>query len=245
MAARPANDPAGPAADPAVSGAAKGAAKGAAVGAPLSGAETGPGRQAAGDLRAADLRARVDHYLRAHHTMTIATMGPLSGPAPESGAALAAATPPAQAPDGAPAPPCAPASPCAPSSTIAPHAASVFYAVDDSLRLVFLSDATSTHGLHIGVAAPVAVTVTEQYDDWELIRGVQLWGTAKRITGAAKVGAMAAYVRRFPFVKDVMVQPRLAEAMLKVAVYRVTPQRVAFTDNTTGVFGREVLDLKG
>ena len=41
-----------------------------------------------------------------------------------------------------------------------------------------------------------------------------------------------------------MGQPRLAESMRKVAVYRVTPERVAFTDNTTGVFGREVLDLK-
>lgn len=234
MAAWPASDPAGRAADPAVSGAAKGAAGGAA--------DTGAAaRQAAEDLRAKDLRARVDTYLRAHHTMTIATMGPPASPPPQSGAAPAPAppTPPAQARGGAATPLLAPAPP------FAPHAASVFFAVDDSLRLIFLSDATSTHGLHIGAAAPVAVTVTEQYDDWELIQGVQLWGTAKRITGAAKVGAMAAYVRRFPFVKDVMVQPRLAEAMRKVAVYRVTPERAAFTDNTTGVFGREVLDMKG
>ena len=91
----------------------------------------------------------------------------------------------------------------------------------------------------------MAVTVTEQYDDWELIQGVQLWGTAKRVTGAAKVAAMAVYLRRFPFVRELMGQPRLAEAMRKVAVYRVEPERVAFTDNTTGVFGREVLDLRG
>ena len=94
-------------------------------------------------------------------------------------------------------------------------------------------------------AAPVAVTVTEQYDDWELIQGVQLWGTAKRVTGAAKAAAMAVYLRRFPFVRELMEQPRLAASMRKVAVYRVDPDRVAFTDNTTGVFGREVLDLKG
>jgi uncharacterized protein YhbP (UPF0306 family) len=153
--------------------------------------------------------------------MTVATVGPPAGVVARAGAARAAA------------------------ATLAPHAASVFYAVDDSLRLVFLSNAASTHGLHIGAAAPVAVTVTEQYDDWELIQGVQLWGTAKRVTGTAKVAAMAAYLRRFFFVKELMEQPRLAESMRKVAVYRVTPERVAFTDNTTGVFGREVLDLKG
>ncbi len=33
--------------------------------------------------------------------------------------------------------------------------------------------------------------------------------------------------------------------MRGVSVYRVEPHRVAFTDNTTGVFGREILDLKG
>jgi uncharacterized protein YhbP (UPF0306 family) len=135
------------------------------------------------------------------------------------------------------------------SAALVPHAASVFYAVDDKLRLVFLSKPTSAHGLHIGTAAPsaapVSVTVTEQNDDWALIQGVQMWGVAKRVTGAAKAAAMAVYLRRFPFVRDLMEQPRLAASLRTVAVYRVDPQRVAFTDNTTGVFGREVLDLKG
>ena len=172
-----------------------------------------------------DLRERVGRYLRSHHTMTLATMGPLfAGGGPDAGAA-----------------PLTRAAPYAP----APHAASVFYAADDALRLIFLSSVTSTHGLHIGTAAPVAVTVTEQYDDWELIQGVQLWGTARRLDGAARMAALAVYFFRFPFVPELMEQPRLAESVRKVAVYRVEPERVAFTDNTTGVFGREVLDLEG
>jgi uncharacterized protein YhbP (UPF0306 family) len=174
----------------------------------------------------------VAHYLRSHHTMTLATMGPL--PVGESDPTPAASHAASQA-----------AAPRATERAAAPHAASVFYAVDDALRLVFLSESSSTHGLHIGTAAPVAVTVTEQYDDWELIQGVQLWGTAMRLGGASKVAAMAVYLGRFPFVRESMKQPRLAEALRKVAVYRVTPRRVAFTDNTTGVFGREVLDLEG
>jgi len=172
-----------------------------------------------------DLRDRIGRYLRSHHTMTIATMGPLfsDGPADVGGTRLTGASPYAPA----------------------PHAASVFFAVDDALRLIFLSSHASTHGLHIGAAAPVAVTVTEQYDDWELIQGVQLWGTAYRLDGAARVKALAVYFFRFPFVPELMEQPRLAETVRKVAVYRVEPHRVAFTDNATGVFGREVLDLKG
>lgn len=190
---------------------------------PGDGAQPGgaPGAGSA-EPEAGDLRRRVDRYLRDHHTMTIATVG-------------------------------------VEDDASSPHAASVFYAVDDKLRLVFLSRPTSAHGLDIEApvrpaagatrparaAAPVAVTVTEQYDDWELIQGVQMWGTAKRVTGPAKAAAMAVYLRRFPFVRDLMEQPRLAASLRKVAVYRVEPERVAFTDNTTGVFGREVLDLKG
>ncbi len=161
-----------------------------------------------------DLRDRVARYLRSHHTMTLATAGP-----PHAAPALDTTSP-------------------------VPHAASVFYAVDDALRLVFLSKPTSNHGLHIGTSAAVAVTVTEQYDDWERIQGVQIWGTAKRLRGAAKAAAMTVYLRRFPFVRESMDQPRLAETLRSVAVYRVEPERFAFTDNTTGVFGREVLDLK-
>ena len=152
-----------------------------------------------------DLRERVTRYLRAHHTMTIATAG-LPGDAP--------------------------------------HAANVFYAVDDSLRLVFLSKLTSRHAAHIGQSAPVAVTVSEDYTDWEQIQGVQLWGRARLLGGARKAAAMAVYLRRFPFVRELLDQPDLAELIRDIGVYRIEPDRAAFTDNTTGVFGREMLELE-
>jgi uncharacterized protein YhbP (UPF0306 family) len=166
------------------------------------------------------LRERVLSYLRAHHTMTLATVGA----APQAGGGS-----PGAAPD---------------AGRNAPHAASVFYAVDDDLRLVFLSKHTSLHGLHIGEQAPVAVTITEDYADWEMIQGVQLWGTARLLGGSAKAGAFLLYVRRFPFVRDLATDPRRAELMRDVGVYRVEPMRAAFTDNRTGVFGREVLQLE-
>lgn len=150
-----------------------------------------------------DLRQRVTEYLREHHTMSVATVGPGN----------------------------------------APHAASVFYAVDRSLRLIFLSKPTSQHGLHIGAGAPVAATVTEPYDDWTAIRGVQLWGRARPLQGAARVAALAVYMARFPFVSDIVKRPEMAGLMKEMGVYRIEPERLAFTDNTTGVFGREILQL--
>ncbi len=165
---------------------------------------------------------RVTAYLRDHHTMTIATIGPVG---------IGAAQPSVE-----------PAVPGAPVGN-APHAACVFYAVDDSLRLIFLSKPLSLHGLHIGERAAVAATITEQYDDWEMIQGVQLWGEAARLKGAARIRALAVYMDRFPFVSDVLKRPGMASLMKAMGVYRVEPSHLALTDNTSGVFGREVLDV--
>jgi uncharacterized protein YhbP (UPF0306 family) len=153
-----------------------------------------------------DLRDRVAGYLRAHHTMTVATVSPVEN---------------------------------------APHAAHVFYAVDDSLRLVFLSRPTSLHGVHIGDEGPVAVTVSEEYGEWEEIQGVQLWGRARLLGGGAKAGALALYLKRFPFVRDLMRDPLRAPKLSDIGVYRIEPDRAGFTDNTSGVFGRETLELVG
>ena len=150
------------------------------------------------------LYARVVGYLRAHHTMTVATTAPAGN---------------------------------------TPHAANVFYAVDDDLRLVFLSQTTSVHACHIGEEAPVAVTVSEDYGEWEMIQGVQMWGRVRLLGGGAKAGALVLYLRRFPFVRDVMSDPLHAAKMRDIGVYRVDPEKAGFTDNTSGVFGRETLEL--
>ena len=168
-----------------------------------------------------DLRERVLSYLRAHHTMTIATVGAAAA----GGRRVTGAARPA------------------PSGTLPMRrASSTLWTTICGWS--FLSKRTSLHGLHIGEQAPVAVTVTEDYADWAMIQGVQLWGTARLLEGSAKAGAFLLYVRRFPFVRDLAADPRRAELMRDVGVYRVEPMRAAFTDNRTGVFGREVLQLE-
>jgi uncharacterized protein YhbP (UPF0306 family) len=124
-----------------------------------------------------------------------------------------------------------------------PHAAHVFYAVDHDLGLTFLSQTSSIHGQHIGEAAPVAVTVSEDYEQWREIQGVQLWGTARLLTRTAEARALAHYIRRFPFVRELLKGPEMALRARQLGVYRVEPQKVAFTDNTSGVFGRQTLEL--
>ena len=126
-----------------------------------------------------------------------------------------------------------------------PHAASVFYAVDDRLRLVFLSNGSSRHAVHIKGGSPVAVTVAGKDSDWREIRGVQLWGRAAVLRGAARAGAMALYVARFPFVRALLTDTRMARQLAEIQVFRVTPERAALTDNSRGLFGRELLEHLG
>lgn len=180
---------------------------------------------------ASALRERVTVYLRAHHTMTLATAGPAAGFLTITGVDDVAGDALAAAADGL-------------EPWNLPHAASVFYAVDASLRLIFLSKPSSLHGAHIGSRGPVAATVTKQYDDWEAIQGLQLWGEARLLKGAGRVTALAVYLARFPFVEEMVKRPKMAALLHGIGVYRVDPRRFAFTDNTTGVFGREVLEMK-
>jgi len=153
-----------------------------------------------------DLLVDIERYLRAHHTMTIATRDPVSEH---------------------------------------PHAAHVFYAVDEGLRLVFLSRLTSLHGKHIGKESRVAATVSEEYQDWQLIKGVQIWGTACLLRGKAKTGALALYLKQFPFVSELISSPGSLHGLRGIGVYRLEPDGLGLTDNTAGVFGRETLDLDG
>lgn len=124
-----------------------------------------------------------------------------------------------------------------------PHAAHVFYVMDDRMRLIFLSQRSSLHGLHIGKEASVAATVSEAYEDWRQIQGLQLWGRVRLLSGAAEASALARYLVRFPFVKDLLRNPGSITRLQDIGVYRMEAKRAALTDNTRGLFGRETVEL--
>ena len=176
------------------------------------------------------LRRRMLSCLYEQHTATVATVGPLpwatstAGPLP--GESASSMSPFAAVGEGSP---------------TAPHAATVFYAADDRFRLVFLSKASSIHGSHIRAGSRVAVTVAGRFDDWREIRGLQLWGSAAALHGSARAAALARYLRRFPFVRELLTDPRMARQLREIEVFRVTAERASLTDNTVGLFGREVL----
>jgi uncharacterized protein len=126
----------------------------------------------------------------------------------------------------------------------APWAATVFYASDD-LCLYFFSVPDSRHCQNLAANPRVAVTVQEDYHDWQQIKGIQLEGTAILVDSIIeKAKAMAVYARKYPEVIKLFTNPASGvfyKAFLKVKFYCVVPQKLFFIDNEQGFGKRQEL----
>ncbi len=130
------------------------------------------------------------------------------------------------------------------SSGDIPWAATVFYASDD-LRLYFFSVPDSRHCQNLAANPRVAVTVQEDYHDWQRIKGIQLEGSAILVDSIIeKAKAMAVYARKYPEVIKLFTNPASGmfyKAFLKVKFYCVVPQKLFFIDNEQGFGKRQEL----
>jgi uncharacterized protein YhbP (UPF0306 family) len=127
-----------------------------------------------------------------------------------------------------------------------PWAATVFYASDD-FRLYFFSVPDSRHCQNLAANPRVAVTVQEDYHDWQKIKGIQLEGTAILVDSIIeKAKAMAVYARKYPEVIKLFTNPASGvfhQAFLKVKFYCVVPEKLFFIDNEQGFGKRQELAI--
>ena len=127
-----------------------------------------------------------------------------------------------------------------------PWAATVFYASDD-FRLYFFSMPDSRHCQNLAANPRVAVTVQEDYHDWQKIKGIQLEGTAVLVDSIIeKAKAMAVYARKYPEVIRLFTNPASGvfhKAFLKVKFYCVVPEKLFFIDNEQGFGKRQELAI--
>jgi uncharacterized protein YhbP (UPF0306 family) len=128
-----------------------------------------------------------------------------------------------------------------------PWAATVFYA-SDALRLYFFSAPDSRHCQNLAANSRVAVTIQEDYRDWQKIKGIQLEGRVAQVDSLIEKGkAMAAYARKYPEVMKIFTNPAsgaLYQAFLKVRFYCVAPERIFYIDNEQGFGKRQELSLR-
>ena len=122
-----------------------------------------------------------------------------------------------------------------------PWAAAVFY-VHDGWRLYFLSDPASRHCRDIAQNPRVAVTIQEDYPDWQEIKGIQLEGTAARLSGTEEERVRSLYSAKFPLLRDP--PDAIARAMSRIGWYRVAPGRAWFVDNSIAFGRRDEIDLE-
>ncbi|HEV2356076.1 MAG TPA: pyridoxamine 5'-phosphate oxidase family protein [bacterium] len=125
-------------------------------------------------------------------------------------------------------------------------AAAVFY-VNDAFVLYWLSDPASRHSRNIAHHPDVAIAIHEDYRDWRVIQGMQMEGTAHEI-GPIRAAdrAVRLYAAKYPFLGDWRnPPPALAAALEGTRVYRFTPRRVFFIDNTREFGHREEIDPAG
>jgi hypothetical protein len=121
-----------------------------------------------------------------------------------------------------------------------PWAAALFY-VSEAFSLYWLSDPGARHSRNIVRHPRVAVTVNEDYRDWRVIQGLQMEGTAKEVgTIREAAGPMRLYAAKHAFLGNWLDPPPvLAGALGSARVYRFTPARVLFIDNTRTFGHRE------
>lgn len=123
-----------------------------------------------------------------------------------------------------------------------PAAACLFYVNDDSLKLYFLSKPDSRHSKNLLQNSRVAVTISEDYHDWKMIKGIQLDGKAYVVNDTLEKGKiLTLYLKKFPFVKDFFSQKYFSKVMFEISFYKIIPQVIRFTDNSGGFFGRKEL----
>lgn len=118
-------------------------------------------------------------------------------------------------------------------------AAAVFY-VNDGFTLYFLSSPDSRHCHDIGQNPQVAVTIQEDYSEWQEIRGVQIEGVALAISGEEEKRARRLYGEKYPVVGSIAQAPAaIVKALAGVAWYKVVTRRLFFIDNSVSLGHRE------
>jgi len=119
-------------------------------------------------------------------------------------------------------------------------ASPLFYQVDSELRLYFISDPNTRHIQNALSNSSVAVSIFDQKQAWQSIKGVQIEGHLATVSDENRLHVESLYCEKFPFTNKLLETTdnddakRVKEQFLASKFYVVTPDFVRFIDNTQG-----------
>ncbi len=130
-----------------------------------------------------------------------------------------------------------------------PWSAAVYFA-RQGFDLIFFSSPQSRHSTILSTNPRAAATIHGEYKGWREIKGLQMEGTVGRVAGAlAKAKALATYLRRYPFAKEFIPDPRSFSdgpfgKAAEVALYVFAPESILYLNNEDGFGARWKLEIK-
>lgn len=125
-----------------------------------------------------------------------------------------------------------------------PWATPVFF-VNRGFRIYFLSELTSIHSSNLLQNPLMAASVTEDYEDFRKIQGIQLRGHAYLVNSLKEMAVvLASYLKKYPAAKHILQTPNSFKGVSKARWHCITPEYLKFTDNTRKFGERLELKLK-
>lgn len=110
-----------------------------------------------------------------------------------------------------------------------PCMAPLFYIVDEEFILCWLSSESSLHSLNLERTPRAAATVYRDAASWKEIRGVQMHGSARKVTEPERRAALVdAYCRRFRLGRVFRL------AIRQSVLYAFQPEFLRYIDNARG-----------
>jgi uncharacterized protein len=120
-----------------------------------------------------------------------------------------------------------------------PWASDVYFA-SSGFDLVFFSSLDSRHCRNLAVNPACAVTVHAPVATWRDIRGLQMEGVAGlAATAGEKASALAAYLEKFSFARDLLTNPVSAvRTVFRAHAHVFRPAHIRYLDNRLGIGAR-------
>lgn len=120
-----------------------------------------------------------------------------------------------------------------------PWIAPVYYA-RRGYELVFFSSPSSRHSQILEKNPNASAAIYGYHSDWKSIKGLQMEGSVNRISSpVAFAQALAAYLRRYQFVKELLKDTETLSSNVlgkssRVSLYAFRPHSIRYLDNSLG-----------